>query len=627
MKNRTFRRQTIFLFLLLFTFFTLRPGISQAQSKSFVWDAYDVTITLLPNGEMRVEETQTLNFSGSPFTYGFATIPTGSAGNNDGIKDLTVREGDLNYVESSSNAPGTYELSREGDEIRIDWYFEPALGQRTFTFSYTVEGGVIVEDAGDQIFWKAIPADHPAYVNSSTVTIQLPEGVKPQQYTGTTDYLVAGYAGGDSSLVQTFVSDDGRTITYQLRQPLPPGDALEVRVQFPHGLLDIPVPNWQKAQQRQDVFSLMGLVLGLFLIVTGPLFVLALWYSKGRDPQTGVVVPEYVSEPPSALPPGIVGTLIDEKADMRDVVSTIIDLARRGYLTIQEDGRDHIFARTDKKETEELRPFETKLLQSLFGNKQKRSLKSLRYKFHNKLPAIRKLMYRELEEAGLVNKSPETVRQSYTAFGIGVIVLAGITFFGGALILPEEIFLLAFCPAIAIGITGIALLIAARHMPRKTEKGAIAAEQWLAFKKYLQRIETYENLADVGEIFEKYLPYATAFGLDRTWIRKFAKVETTPVPGWYYPVYMGGRPYGYGYGRSSGRAAGGGGMQAPTLEGMSQSMAGSLEAMSTGLTRMLNSTATTLKSKPPSQSSSGGSFSGGFSGGFSSGGGGSRGFG
>ncbi|HIP71556.1 MAG TPA: DUF2207 domain-containing protein, partial [Anaerolineae bacterium] len=511
MKNKTFKLQYILLPLLLLVLFTLRPGISRAQSKSFVWDTYDVVITLLPNGEMRVEETQTLNFSGAPFSYGFATIPTGSAGNNDGIKDLTVREGDLTYVESSSNAPGTYELSREGDEIRIDWYFEPALGQRTYTFSYTVEGGVIVEDEGDQIFWKAIPADHPAYVNNSAVTIRLPEGVTPQQYTGTTDYLVAGYAGGDSSLVQTFVSDDGRTITYQLLQPLPPGAPFEVRVQFPHGLLDIPVPRWQTLQQRQDVFNLMGLVLGIFLAIAGPLVVLALWYSKGRDPQTGVVVPDYISEPPSDLLPGIVGTLVDEKADMRDVVSTIIDLARRGYLTIQEEGKDHIFVRTDKRETEELRPFEIKLLQSLFGSKQERSLKSLRYKFHNKLPAIRKLMYQELEEDGLVNKSPETVRQGYTALGAGVIILAGIAFFGGILILPGEMILLAFCPAIAMAVSGAALLIAARHMPRKTEKGTIAAEQWLAFKSYLQRIEAYENLTDVGEIFEKYLPYATAF--------------------------------------------------------------------------------------------------------------------
>ena len=50
----------------------------------------------------------------------------------------------------------------------------------------------------------------------------------------------------------------------------------------------------------------------------------------------GIVVPDYVTEPPDALPPAIVGALIDEKVDMQDIISTLIDLAHRGYLTMEE---------------------------------------------------------------------------------------------------------------------------------------------------------------------------------------------------------------------------------------------------------------------------------------------------
>ena len=152
-----FFKQTkrIFPLLLLFFILFLLPQTSSAQTKSFYWEQFDVDITLLENGEMRVVETQVLNFSGAPFTYGYGTIYTGSNGNNDGIVDVTVRDDNGSYKESSSNAERTFEISRSSDEVSIFWYFEPTVGSRTFQFSYTVVGGIQVgsfeEGDGDQI--------------------------------------------------------------------------------------------------------------------------------------------------------------------------------------------------------------------------------------------------------------------------------------------------------------------------------------------------------------------------------------------------------------------------------------------------------------------------------------------
>ncbi len=119
------------------------------------------------------------------------------------------------------------------------------LGSHTYTFSYTVDGGVIVESGqegtSDEIFWTIIPDDHPATVVQSSATIHLPEGVQPQQYSGTNEYIVGGFLNGQQSdVVETAVSEDGRTITYDLRQPLLNGTSFEARTQFAHGLLDIP---------------------------------------------------------------------------------------------------------------------------------------------------------------------------------------------------------------------------------------------------------------------------------------------------------------------------------------------------------------------------------------------------
>jgi uncharacterized membrane protein len=616
-------------FLLLILLIT--PHSSAAQTKSFYWERFDVDITLLENGDMHIVETQTLNFSGTPFTYGYGTIYTGSSGNNDGIVDVSVRDENGSYTESSSNAERTFEVSHSSDEVSIYWYFEPTVGSRAFQFSYTVVGGIQVgtleEGDGDQIYWKAIPADHPSWIESSRVTIHLPEGVQPQINSNTGDYLAAAYVDEEESdRVQIDVGDNGRTITYDLQTALATDQQLEVRVQFPHGLLDIATPKWQNRAQQADAISLVVLVIALLLLVGGPLAVLLLWYARGRDPEMGIVVPEYITEPPNDLPPAVVGALVDEKADMRDIISTLLDLARRGYLTITEEQNNHSFTRTEKSDGD-LRPFEQRFLNDIFRGKEERSLNSLRYKFADKLPNLRKMLYQELVNDGLVPRSPESVRNSYGC--LSVVVLVGA--FGSFVAIPAALgadIVTAVCPAFAIGLTGVILLIVSRVMPAKSQKGAETAAQWQAFRNYLLNIDQYRSLEDAGDIFEKYLPYATAFGLERTWIRKFTAVPTTPIPTWYHPYPY----YGFPHGHTS-RPAGslpGGGMQAPSLEGMSGSLTGGLESMSKGLTRMLNSTSTIMKSTPPSTSSgrSSGGFSGGFSGGgFSSGGGGSRGFG
>ncbi len=622
-------KRFILLSLLLLTLF-LTPRSSSAQTKNFYWERFDVDITLLENGDMRVVETQTLNFSGAPFTYGYGSIFTGSNGNNDAITDISVRDENGSYSESGSNAPRTFEVDYGSDEVTINWYFEPTVGRRTFQFIYTVVGGVQVgsfeEGDGDQIYWKAIPADHPSWIEASTVTIHLPEGVRPQQYTGTNDYLVAAYLdGNETNGVRIQVSDDGRTITYTLLQSIATNEQLEVRVQFPHGLLDIPVPDWQARAQNADLVSLVIVVIALLILVGGPLSGLLLWYVRGRDPEKGIVVPDYITEPPNDLPPSVVGTLVDEKADMRDIVSTLLDLSQRGYIIISEEDRKHFFTRTDKPD-DDLRPFERQFLKDIFRGKEKRSLTSLRYKFHNKLPKLRKLLYQELVNDGLVPNSPETVRNRYGCFS-GLVLLGAIVAFFALPTMLGNLVTTSVCPSFALGLTAVVFFIISRYMPAKTQRGAESAAQWEAFKNYLKNIDEYQDLAEAGDIFEKYLAYATAFGLERSWIRKFAAVPTTPMPGWYRPY-----PY-YGPGQGVGRPLGkpGGGAQAPSLEGMSGNLTGGLQSMSDGLTRMLSSTNTILKSTPPSSSSGGrssGGFSGGFSGGgFSSGGGGSRGFG
>lgn len=641
------RQRLLVLFILALAAISV-PG-ALAQTKSFNWADWQVAMEVQTDGSMLVTETQTLNFAGAPFTFGYREIPTGRAGNNDGIRDVSVREGDLVYRESSSQQPGTFEVVDSGNMTRINWYFEPAIGSRTYTFSYVVDGavraGTMDEGSGDQVYWTVIPIDIPSYVQQTRATIRLPEGVRPQQYTGTEEYLVEAYINDvPSDAVDITVSDDGSTITYELNEPIVPGERLDVRVQFPHGLIAAETPAWQAQEQRSDVIGLAVLALSLLFLIGGPLLVLLLWFLRGRDPQIGVIVPEYISEPPDDLPPAMAGAIIDEKVDMQDIMSTLTDLANRGYLTMTEEKKDFTFTRTEKSDAD-LRPYEQKMLRRLFMGEKERALKSLQYKFARNLDEIRDEIYTQLETEDLVPRSPNVVRNRYSAMAFTLLVLGIMVLFGLSFVLGENVGLICI-PGIALLLTSIVLLITSRHMPTKTVKGAEAAAKWRAFKQYLTNIDEYGDLVAEGNKFGKYLPYAVAFGLERSFIKKFSEVPTAQMPPWYmpYPPIMTtgwgggmGRPVVTGSPGGMPSAGGGMSMPRPSLEGMSGNLAGGLAGMSAGLTRMLNSTSTVLKSTPPpAQSSSrsgsfgGGFSSGGFSGGFSggsSGGGGGGGFG
>ena len=114
------------------------------------------------------------------------------------------------------------------------------------------------------------------------------------------------------------------------------GDSVEVRVQYAHDAR-MKKPSWQAGYDRerayldhwQPIVSLLLLAITVLFTVGGVLFVVLRYLSHGRDPQA-LVVPTYLSEPPSDERPGVVGLLLDEKADMQDIMATLLDLARRG---------------------------------------------------------------------------------------------------------------------------------------------------------------------------------------------------------------------------------------------------------------------------------------------------------
>jgi hypothetical protein len=259
--------------------------------------------------------------------------------------------------------------------------------------SYRVIGGVRVYEEGDQVWWKAIPPDHNFPIRSAIVTVMLP------QLFSMDELVVDAYGATVDSVSYT----DRGAVRFTATD-IPKGQELEVRVQFPHGVLQASPPAWQSADDLRrewgPVVTLLFGALGLMLLVGSPIVVYWLWYVRGRDEDSWSSAGIH-HRAPDTLPAGVVGTLVDEHADVKDIVATIFDLAERGAIRMEEKqnlgslgmSRDFVFY----LENPDLAtyPHEKRLLKHIFsGSRQERRLYDMRQKFYHAIPKLQNDLYK-----------------------------------------------------------------------------------------------------------------------------------------------------------------------------------------------------------------------------------------
>ncbi|HMN30172.1 MAG TPA: DUF2207 domain-containing protein, partial [Caldilineaceae bacterium] len=598
------RRFTLFwLLTLLTTLLALGASPVLAQEKSLVWERFDVDIQINKDTTFDVYEHQTIRFTQGTFTSGYRDIPINNFGSLDNWT-LTDDQGHTYVRSDGSEEPYTFSVTEGGGHYVIRWYFPPeANSTTTYTLGYRVHEGLRYYEAGDQLWWVAIYGDRSFPVLAGRVRVVVPQGAQISQWAA---YINAEDARNRATAT---LLDENRAILFELTDRLNGGEEFEVRVQFTHGIVDgVPAP-WQAAadaqaaqreaemayRQRWGPIATLGLgALGLLLALGGPAALYALWYKLGRDKPVEMVA-DYLPEPPDDLTPGLAGVLLDENVDMQDIIATLVDLAERKAISITEEkqegffrmGSDFIYRR-ERKDVP-LQPYEEALINAMFGDKDEVRLSDLKNRFYANVPILKQHMYDAVVSAGLFPRNPESVRTLYMVLGIlGLIgsaalaVVLGIAFAG--------LTAAGILPGIGLGITSLGLMLLARAMPRKTDRGAELAARWQAFKQYLVNIDKYTDLEQQKQIWDRWLPYALAFGIDRAYIRKFEAVNA-PAPGWYIPsptLYGPYRPWFYGTGGPGGMpSAGGGGGGRPEgggsmgggLGDLSRGMGGSLSAM------------------------------------------------
>ena len=583
--------------------------------------------TILPNGNIRATETWQVKFVEGPFDEATRTYKAKFV---DAMTDFSVAEGPINYRlvnDPFDLAPRTFLVQRleTDDSYALTWDFPKTYNaSRTFTISYTLKGAVNQGKTTDEFAWVFVSDSHDYPIQHAEVVFHLPAAFNPKEIQA--DSFIGSLEGEPTAHGEIV---DGETVRFTAEN-LAPNQQWGVRVRWPHGAINAPIPAWERLEHIKPWVKLGVLAASLLMLVFGIGSAILLWYLFGRDPAVGAV-PKFIPHPPDKLPAGIVGVLVDEYADLRDITTaTLLDLARRGYLQIitsRSDTRVKLLKSADEI-AQELRPYEAKLLNLIFGSGLQEgkevNLSSLQSTFFPHLKELSDLAYKEVVKLGLFPVSPDKARRRYRVLAWAaaiLLVLASCVAMG---------FVPSWLPGwevaawwVSVVATAVAYFVIAPHMPRKTKKGAVEAAKWEAFKRYLESLRKYtvwdREAEQVKAKLADYLPYAIVFGLKHSFNDLLKRAKDVPAPPWYRPVFRsGGSPTGS---PTSGLPAGSKGLAMPAqggapslgraLNSMSEGAFTSLSQISDQLFDSLESASRVFTAPPPSSSGSSSSWSGG----------------
>lgn len=537
--------------------------------------SFDVDVRLTPSREFEVEERIRWDFGEAQRHGIFRKIPTRY---DRGLRADYRIHVDVQSVTDGEGGAYPFQASARGSvlELKIGDPDTLVTGERTYVIRYRVSRALLFFQDHDELYWNATGHDWPVAIEEASATVHLPAGLAASRA------RQACFAGpGGSQLSDCTMHDEGDAVRFQAKRALDAGSGLTVVVGLPKGVLPQPSKARDFLDRASDYFS------PWLLLPIGTLaFMWRRWQTHGRDPGGVDAIPVRYG-PPEGLTPAEMGVLVDERADTRDLTATLLDLAVRGHLRIEEvestrflflSNRDYVLHGTAKP-VSELKEHERLLLSALLGSKQSVSASALQNSFYVHVPGIVAALYKELSgEAAYFPTNPDRVRSNYRGAAVAV---AGLGVLG---VLIDQTPIAIMSPLLA----ALIVLVFSTSMPRRTLKGRRARDEIEGFREFVRRVDA-DRLERSGgrnaDRFEKVLPYALVLGVADQWAGAFAGIYKEP-PDWY-------------------RAASGRGFRP--------------DEFVSDVGRSLSTVGSAMTSRP-APSSSGGSGSSGFSGGSSGGG-------
>ncbi len=497
------------------------PGPVDAQVRNWRIADFKDTIAINRDASTFVSEKIALVFVGQ--WHGIhRTIPVEYPGPHGTNYTLFV---DVKSVTDENGNKLKYESSKSGGFLDLKIYIPDAVdATRVVNIDYTARNAIRAFDVHDEFYWNVTGNDWPVPIDHASAFVTLPEnaagGLRAQAFTG-----VYGSTEG-----QATAEVKGADVMFETTTPLPMRGGLTIDIYIPKDVLKEP-----GALTKLFWFLGSNPIVFLPLLTLGVMF--GLWHTVGKDPEPGMsVAPMY--EPPKGLTPAEVGTLIDDSTDPRDITSTIVDLAVRGYIKIAEKvdtflvfkKKDYVLHLLKPREQwgNDLSPHERVMLENIFAGGSETQLSSLKNRFYTAIPVIREDIMSALKRKGMYMLDPGSANGYSIAAAVAIVLLVAALWYLGWKNLFNSAPLL-----IGSGlISALIWFLFARQMTAKTVLGARTVVAVLGFQEFMNRVDADRIKRMPPDTFEKYLPYAMALGVEQHWAQAFADIVKDP-PNWY----------------------------------------------------------------------------------------------
>lgn len=405
-----------------------------------------------------------------------------------------------------------YHVKRPRESIDVYFgrsdYFLPD-GEYEYRFHYRATRMLGFHESHDELYWNVTGFEwrFPIDAASASVRFAFPidsDLLDVEAYTG---------AFGEKGRDYTAGLNDGPAVRFVSSSPLSAVNGLTIVVAWPKGYVDEPTGLQHSVWFLRDNLNVLIVLAGILVLLA---YYIPVWRRYGRDPDAGVIVTRY--EPPPGFSPASLRYIRQMHYDGKVMTAAIVNLAVKGYLTIEQDDDKHVLTRNPRdRDAPPLAPGEQELLEGLFSESSSIELDN---KNHSVIGRARSAHAKSLKADyhakyfntnGLLNLPAIVIAVSFTIA----------SFMQDLEPTPVQIGLII--------LLFVLMLVFAIIMKSPTTRGRKLLDQVGGFRDYLDIAEKDElNLRNppqkTPQLFELYLPYALALGVDQHWSEKFASV-------------------------------------------------------------------------------------------------------
>ena len=547
-------------------------GANPAAAEERILD-FDSRIAVQKDGAIDVVETIRVIAENNQIRHGiYRDFPTRYSIPNGG----RVKVGFTLLDTALDGAPVRASREGRGNGVRIKLGDPETLvspGEHSYTIHYRATRELGFYKDYDELYWNVtgngwiFPIDH------ASATIAIPSAVdfgEAAAYTG---------AQGSSARNAEVSSRTPGEIRFETTASLGPYEGLTVAAAFPKGVVDEPSENQKLGWFIVDFLPILIAALGLGATA---FFLVHAYRKAGRDPRAGTVVPLF--SPPDNLSPAAMRYVVEQSFDNRAFAAALVEAGVKGHVRLVEEkgflffGGDKFIEGVSTSASQELGDAEQRAVATLVAPGERLELDNANHATFSSARKVLESDFKERFDGVVFKRNYEWIGYAVAVWLIGAystaiaILYSESVALGAWLVLPAGALVvgmmvwkassgvrstlgcllkvIAFVCLAAAGLaaffaiplalsTGrwLPIVIAILGLPlalttifwisAPTKAGRAMLDRIAGFKQYLsiteaERLDRMQAPKDTLTLFERYLPYAIALGVENRWADRFA---------------------------------------------------------------------------------------------------------